>query len=67
MMFRFPASLAATVGACDLDSTDHIHLPQTLDLSLVLQRHGAEEKPFWQWLKLPVDKDNSGSGGTSLP
>lgn len=66
MMFKFSASLAATVGACHLDCTYHVHLPKTLDWLLVLQRHGAEEKPFWQWLKLPVNNYSGGSGGTLL-
>lgn len=34
LMFRFLASLAASAGTCDLDSANHVHLPQTLDVLL---------------------------------
>lgn len=38
-MARFPASLAANTGKCDLDAANYIRLPGTLDLLLALPRH----------------------------
>lgn len=48
VMLKFPASLAARVGTCNLDSANDIQLSWTLDLLLVLQRRSHQ---FCQWLQ----------------
>lgn len=63
VMVRFPASLAASVGSCDLDTTNDIHPPQTWDLLLVFLRQRGRGEASLSMIQHPVGEASGGCQG----